>query len=159
MPLLARLVPEGLELCGEVAVAGGDAEEDSVEFFEDGGVVEGGDRGVLGGCVHLVEDVLGEGLGDSAGGLVGGLEGDEGGVWIAIAIASSEMMVLGILEREYILEELGVTTRLLDTLQLSIGLAISVSTSSQLSGINRVGSRFATNNSSPSQHHRNIPSS
>ena len=43
MPLLAGLVPEGLELCGEVAVAGGNAEEDSVEFFEDGGVVEGGD--------------------------------------------------------------------------------------------------------------------
>ena len=124
MPLLSGLVPEGFELCGEVAVAGGDTEEDSVEFFEDGGVVEGGDRGVLGGSVHLVEDVLGKGLGDSGRGLVGGLEGDEVGVWIAIAIASREIMVLRILEREYILEELGVTTSFLDTLQLSIGLSI-----------------------------------
>ena len=65
LPLLARLVPEGLELCGEVAVAGGDAEEDAVEFFEDGWVLEDGDRRVLGRRVHLVEDVLREGLGDS----------------------------------------------------------------------------------------------
>jgi len=64
LPLLARLVPEGLELCGEVAVAGGDAEEDAVEFFEDGWVLEDGDRRVLGRRVHLVEDVLREGLGD-----------------------------------------------------------------------------------------------
>jgi hypothetical protein len=68
LPLLARLVPEGLELCGEVAVACGDAEEDAVEFFEDGGVVERRDGGVLGWGVHLVEDFLGEGLGDSGGG-------------------------------------------------------------------------------------------
>jgi hypoxanthine-guanine phosphoribosyltransferase len=52
-------------LCGEVAVAGGDAEEDAVEFFEDGWVLENGDRRVLGRRVHLVEDVLREGLGDS----------------------------------------------------------------------------------------------
>lgn len=80
LPLLAGLVPEGLELCGEVAVAGGNTEEDSVEFFENGGVVEGWDGGVLSGRVHLVEDVLGKGLGNSGGGLVDGLEGDEGNV-------------------------------------------------------------------------------
>lgn len=83
----------------------------------------------------------------------------DGDVAFANAIANRESAVLEIWRREYILEELGVTTSLLDTLQLSIGLSISVSTSSQLSGINRVGSRFATNNSSPSQHNRNIPSS
>ena len=70
LPLLARLVPEGLELRGEVAVAGGDTEEDSVKLFEDGGVFEDRDRGVLGGCVHLVENLLGEGLGDSIGRLL-----------------------------------------------------------------------------------------
>lgn len=70
-PLLASLVPEGLELCGEVAVAGGDAEEDTVKSLELSGVVENAHIS-LGGCVHLGQDFLGEGLGDSGEGLVAG---------------------------------------------------------------------------------------
>ena len=83
----------------------------------------------------------------------------DGDVAFANAIANKESAVLEIWRREYILEELGVTTSLLDTLQLSIGLFISVSRSSQSPGINGVGSRFVTNNSPSSQHNRNIPSS
>lgn len=63
-PLLAGLVPEGLPLGGEVAVAGGDAEEEGVVLLELGGVLEDGHVGGLGGSVHLGEDLLGEGLGD-----------------------------------------------------------------------------------------------
>lgn len=63
-PLLAGLVPEGLELCWEVAVTRGDAEEDAVKGLKLGGVLEDADVG-LGGRVHLGEDILGEGLGDS----------------------------------------------------------------------------------------------
>ena len=65
LPLLACLVPEGLELGGEVAVTGGDTEEDTVKGLQLGGVVQGSDVGGLGRSVHLVEDVLREGLGDS----------------------------------------------------------------------------------------------
>jgi hypothetical protein len=64
LPLLAGLVPEGLELGGEVAVTGGDTEEDTVECLQLGRVVQGSDVGGLGGSIHLVEDVLGERLGD-----------------------------------------------------------------------------------------------
>jgi hypothetical protein len=64
LPLLTGLVPEGLELGGEVAVTGGDTEEDTVECLQLGRVVQGSDVGGLGGSIHLVEDVLGEGLGD-----------------------------------------------------------------------------------------------
>ena len=83
----------------------------------------------------------------------------DGDVAFANAIANKERAVLEMWRREYILEELGVTTSLLDTLQLSIGLFISVSKSPQSKGSHRVGSRFATSSSAPSQHNRNIPSS
>lgn len=75
LPLLAGLVPEGLELGGEVAVTGGDTEEDTVESLKLGGVVQGGDVGGLGRSVHLVEDVLGQGLGDL----------EEGGITTSLA--------------------------------------------------------------------------
>ena len=63
-PLLAGLVPEGFPLRGEVAVAGGDAEEEGVVAFE---LVRGdcGDGGGFGGRVHFGQDFFGEGFGDS----------------------------------------------------------------------------------------------
>ena len=54
-PLFSSLVPEGFPLGGEVAVAGGDAEEEGVVFFE----LVGGDEGdacVLAWGVHFAED-------------------------------------------------------------------------------------------------------
>jgi hypothetical protein len=65
--LLAGLVPEGLELCGEVAVSGGDTKEDAVEFLKRGWVVKDGHVGGLGRSVHLGENIFGKGLGDSVG--------------------------------------------------------------------------------------------
>lgn len=69
LPLLTRLVPEGLPLGGEVAVAGGDAEEKGVVLFELVGRDEG-DGFVLAWGVHLAEDLLGESLFDSTRGVV-----------------------------------------------------------------------------------------
>ena len=63
LPLLAGLVPEGLELGGEVAVTGGDTEEDGIVVKES--LVAGNRVGRLGGSVHLGENVLREGLRDS----------------------------------------------------------------------------------------------
>lgn len=64
LPLLAGVVPEGLPLGGEVAVAGGDAEEEGVVLLE---LVRGddGDGSGLARGVHLGEDFFGEGLFDS----------------------------------------------------------------------------------------------
>ena len=66
LPLLARLVPKGLPLGGQVAVAGRDAEEEGVVLFE---LVRGdeGDRGRLAGRVHFGQDFLGKGLFDPVG--------------------------------------------------------------------------------------------
>ena len=66
LPLLARLVPKGLPLGGQVAVAGRDAEEEGVVLFE---LVRGdeGDRGRLAGGVHFGQDFLGKGLFDPVG--------------------------------------------------------------------------------------------
>lgn len=82
-PLLASLVPECLPLCGEVTISsyksarhsswkginrdvpGGDTEEDGVEGLELSRVGESLNVCGLGGCVHLCEDLLGEGLFDS----------------------------------------------------------------------------------------------
>lgn len=61
-PLRAGVVPEGLPLGGEVAVARGDAEEEGVVLFERDGV-DDWDRGVLGWGVHFGEDIFGEGFG------------------------------------------------------------------------------------------------
>lgn len=58
-------VPEGLPLGGEVAVAGGDTQKESIVLLEDGGVGEGGDGVVLGRGVHLVENLLRQGLLDA----------------------------------------------------------------------------------------------
>ena len=76
LPLLAGLVPEGLELGGEVAVAGRDAEEHGIEGLELGGVVQDGVVR-LGGSVHLLENVFGERLRDL----------EEGGVTASLADA------------------------------------------------------------------------
>ena len=64
LPLLARVVPKGLPLGGQVAVARRDAEQEGGVLFE---LVRGdeGDRGRLAGCVHFGQDLLGEGLFDS----------------------------------------------------------------------------------------------
>ena len=64
-PELAGRVPERLPLGGEVAVAGGDAEDEGVKVGE----VVGGEDGVvgLGGRVELLEDLLREGLRDPMG--------------------------------------------------------------------------------------------
>ena len=59
-PQLARLVPEGLPLGREVAVAGGHAEEKGIVLLEHGRVVKGGDAAVLGWGVHLFEDLVGQ---------------------------------------------------------------------------------------------------
>ena len=66
LPLLARRVPKGLPLGGEVAVAGRDAEQEGVVVCE---LVRGdeGDRCRLAGCMHFGQDFLGEGLFDSVG--------------------------------------------------------------------------------------------
>lgn len=64
--LIARHI-EGLTylpLGREVAVTGGDAEQEAVILEELLGVLEHGHVGGLGGGVHLVEDILGQGLGD-----------------------------------------------------------------------------------------------
>ena len=63
LPEAAGRVPECLPLGGEVAVAGGDAEEEGVVGLEDGR----GDGGVvgLGWSVHLGQDFLREGLANS----------------------------------------------------------------------------------------------
>jgi hypothetical protein len=63
-PLLARVVKESLPLRGEVAVTGGDTEEDGVVLLEGGGVGQEGDVGGLAGSAHLGENLLGEGLRD-----------------------------------------------------------------------------------------------
>lgn len=65
LPLTAGPVPEGPPLGGEVAVAGGDAHQEGIVLCEDGGVGDLRDGGVLGGSVHLGEDLIGEGLGDA----------------------------------------------------------------------------------------------
>lgn len=72
LPLLARLVPKGLPLRGEVAVARRDPEQEGVVG---GQLVRGdeGDRGRLARRVHLGQHFLGEGLFDSAGIERGGL--------------------------------------------------------------------------------------
>ena len=61
-PLRAGVVPEGLPLRGEVAVARGDAEEEGVVFFERARV-DVRDGGAFGGGVHFGQDFLGEGFG------------------------------------------------------------------------------------------------
>jgi hypothetical protein len=48
-----------------LTVTCGDTEEDAVECLELGGVFDDRDGGVFSGSVHLVEDVLGQGLSDS----------------------------------------------------------------------------------------------
>ena len=65
LPLTAGAVPEGPPLRGEVAVAGGDAHEESIVLLENGGVGDLRDGVVLRGSVHLGQNLLGEGLGDA----------------------------------------------------------------------------------------------
>lgn len=65
LPLTAGPVPEGPPLGGEVAVASGDAHQEGIVLCEDGGVGDLGDGGVLGGSVHLGEDLIGKSLGDA----------------------------------------------------------------------------------------------
>lgn len=84
LPLLAGLVPEGLELGREVSVTGGNTEEDTVEGLKLGGIIQGGDVGGLGRRVHLSKDLLGEGLGDL----------EEGG--IATSLADALELSLGL---------------------------------------------------------------
>jgi hypothetical protein len=64
LPLLSGGIPECAHLRGHVSVPSGDTEEDTVVLLELGGVVDGGDAGVLGRSVHLGQDLLGESLGD-----------------------------------------------------------------------------------------------
>lgn len=61
-PDTAGLVPERLPLGGEVAVAGGNPEQDGVILNEVGGFSDRVAR--LGRGVHLAKDLLVEGLGD-----------------------------------------------------------------------------------------------
>lgn len=62
-PDTASTVPEGLPLSREVTVTGGDTEEDGIVVKELLGLLQDGDGRLL-GSVHLVEDLLGEGLRD-----------------------------------------------------------------------------------------------
>ena len=52
LPLMSTCVPESLPLCGEIAISGGDAEEEGVVGFEGGGGCDG-DGFVFGSGVHL----------------------------------------------------------------------------------------------------------
>ena len=61
LPLLARVIEEGLPLRGEIAVAGRDAEEEGVVGLQGLGRGEG-DRRVLPRGVHLLEHLLGQRL-------------------------------------------------------------------------------------------------
>ena len=70
-PDTTGLVPESLPLGGEVTVAGGDTEEESIVFGEVGRIFQHGDVG-LGRSVHLGQDLVGEGLGDPVVKRVGG---------------------------------------------------------------------------------------
>jgi hypothetical protein len=65
LPLAAGAVPERPPLRGEVAVAGGNAHKEGIVLLEDGWVADLGDGGVLGGSVHLGQDIVGESLGDA----------------------------------------------------------------------------------------------
>jgi hypothetical protein len=65
LPLLARVVPEGPPLGGEVAVAGRDSHQEGVVLLKDRGVGHLGDRAVLFGRVHFGQDFGGEGFGDA----------------------------------------------------------------------------------------------
>lgn len=60
-----RVVPEGFPLRGKVAVASGDAHEESVVLLEDGRVGDIRNRGVFGRSVHLGQDFLRQSLGDA----------------------------------------------------------------------------------------------
>lgn len=61
LPLLAGGIPKGLPLGGEVSVAGGDAQQESVIAFEDLRRDEWNFRGLAGG-IHLGKNLLREGL-------------------------------------------------------------------------------------------------
>lgn len=65
LPLLASVVPERAPLGWEVAVAGGDSEQESVVLLEYRGVGDLRDGLVFGRGVHLGQDVLREGLLDA----------------------------------------------------------------------------------------------
>lgn len=58
----AGSIPEGLPLCREVTVAGGNTEEDGIVLQEIIGLNDGVGR--LGGSVHLGQNLVGESLGD-----------------------------------------------------------------------------------------------
>ena len=64
LPLASGTVEEGLPLGGEVAVASGDPEEDTVVLLKLVGR-DDGDFRVLWWGIHLVENLLGQGLLDS----------------------------------------------------------------------------------------------
>ena len=63
-PDLAGAIPKGLPLRGEVAVAGGDTQEEAVVGLQGVGVIEDGNVGGLGRRVHLFEYGGGEGFGE-----------------------------------------------------------------------------------------------
>jgi hypothetical protein len=65
LPLTAGAVPEGPPLRGEVAIAGGNAHQEGIVLLEDRRIADLGDGGVLGGSVHLGQDIVGESLGDA----------------------------------------------------------------------------------------------
>lgn len=101
-PLLASLVPEGLELGREVSVTSGDAEQEGIILLELRGVGHRLDISGLGGSVHLGEDFIGEGLSDSEALL------DDRGPMVSQA--------------KCVLEEGGTAAGLLNALLLSFGL-------------------------------------
>ena len=84
LPLLARLVPKGLPLGREVAVARRDPEQEGVVGRE---LVRGdeGDRGRLARRVHLGQDFRGEGLFDSA-------EMERGGLALVLCATNGELI-------------------------------------------------------------------
>lgn len=58
LPLSTGLVPKCFDLCGEVSIARGDAEQYTIERFELGRVVEDRDVGGLRWCIHLGQDLV-----------------------------------------------------------------------------------------------------
>lgn len=107
-------VPEGLPLRGEVTVASGDTEEDTIVGEE---LVRGHNGvGGLGGSVHLGQDIVGERLGDPMGDKV---------------VSQSHCAQYA---AEGLLENIGLTTGSLNALLLGLSQLLDVAVQGVLEG-------------------------
>lgn len=118
-PDAAGLVPEGLPLGGEVAEAGGDAEEDGIVLEQVSRLSDG--VGGLGGGVHLAEDVGGEGFGNPG-----------------VPISMNGTHKSRLKDEEDSLEDIGLAACGFDTLLLSLGQLGDVAVHGVLDMVSRV---------------------